>query len=156
MTTEHSAVADPNIHEPKGIAAANANEIYVADGAASGTMTEFHNINKMYLFVTMADVSTGSSVWVVAPLAGNITKIWSVIDGTIATAPAVITPKIGGTAITDGGISITDGSSAAGDVDSATPTALNAVTAGQAIEILTSGASTNTVIATFTIEITLT
>lgn len=156
MTTEHSAIADPSIHEPKGVAAANANEVYVADGAGSGTHTEFFNINKIYLQVTMADISTASSVWVVAPLAGNVTKIWSVIDGATITDDALIDPQIATVSITDGGITITQSGSAAGDVDSATPTALNAVTAGQAIELATNGASGNTVIATFTIEITLT
>ena len=33
---QHSALTDPNIHEPKGIASANDGEVYVADGAGSG------------------------------------------------------------------------------------------------------------------------
>lgn len=33
---QHSALTDPNLHEPKGIASANANEVYVADGSTSG------------------------------------------------------------------------------------------------------------------------
>jgi hypothetical protein len=33
---QHSALTDPNLHEPKGIASANANELYVADGSTSG------------------------------------------------------------------------------------------------------------------------
>lgn len=32
----HSGLTDPNLHEPKGVAAASAGQIYVADGAASG------------------------------------------------------------------------------------------------------------------------
>lgn len=34
---EHSAISDPYIHEPKGVAAASAGEVYIADGAGSGT-----------------------------------------------------------------------------------------------------------------------
>lgn len=34
---EHVDIADPQIHEPKGVAAANANEVYIADGAGSGS-----------------------------------------------------------------------------------------------------------------------
>jgi hypothetical protein len=34
---EHSAITDPNIHEPKGVAAASANQIYIANGAGSGS-----------------------------------------------------------------------------------------------------------------------
>lgn len=33
----HSALTDPNLHEPKGAAAAAADSFYVADGAASGS-----------------------------------------------------------------------------------------------------------------------
>lgn len=36
MSVQHSAITDPNIHEPKGVAAAASGAIYVADGAGSG------------------------------------------------------------------------------------------------------------------------
>jgi hypothetical protein len=35
--TEHVTITDPEIHEPKGVAAASADEVYVADGAGSGS-----------------------------------------------------------------------------------------------------------------------
>ena len=38
-TTPHSTVADPDIHEPKGVSTAGANTTYVADGAGSGAWT---------------------------------------------------------------------------------------------------------------------
>ena len=34
---EHSAITDPHIHEPKGVAAATSGQIYVANGSGSGT-----------------------------------------------------------------------------------------------------------------------
>lgn len=34
---EHSGITDPNIHEPKGITLASANEVYVANGSATGS-----------------------------------------------------------------------------------------------------------------------
>jgi hypothetical protein len=36
MTVQHNAITDPDIHEPKGIAAATAGKVYVSDGAAKG------------------------------------------------------------------------------------------------------------------------
>lgn len=36
MAIEHNVITDPEIHEPKGISTAAANEMYVADGAGSG------------------------------------------------------------------------------------------------------------------------
>lgn len=37
MTIEHSIIADPNIHEPKGVAVATSGKVYVANGTGSGT-----------------------------------------------------------------------------------------------------------------------
>jgi hypothetical protein len=36
MTVQHNAITDPDLHEPKGIAAATAGKVYVSDGASSG------------------------------------------------------------------------------------------------------------------------
>lgn len=36
-TVQHSAITDPNIHEPKGVAAATINKVYVSNGTGSGT-----------------------------------------------------------------------------------------------------------------------
>lgn len=112
------------------------------------------NSRDVVLSAYLDDISTAGQVYVVSPVAGDISAIYSVIDGAIATADATLTAKIGGTDVTGGAITVTQSGSAAGDVDSATPTAANAVTAGQAIEIETDGASTNTVPVSLTIVIT--
>lgn len=36
----HATLTDPNLHEPKGIAAAPAGQVYIADGAGSGNWKE--------------------------------------------------------------------------------------------------------------------
>lgn len=36
-SVQHSAITDPNIHEPKGVAAATVNKVYVSSGTGSGT-----------------------------------------------------------------------------------------------------------------------
>ena len=112
--------------------------------------------DKIYLTVDMTDVSTASSVWVVAPVACTFTGLWSVINAAITSADAAITTEIGGTAVTGGALTIANSGSAAGDVDSATPSALNTLTAGQALEIITDGGSSTTSRATFTVELTIT
>ena len=61
--------------------------------------------------------------------------------------------KIGGTAVTGGLITVTASGSAANDVDVVYPTALNTVVIGDALEIETDGASTNTVKVTFTVVV---
>ena len=37
MATQHSTITGSDLHEPKGIASAGANKVYVADGAGSGS-----------------------------------------------------------------------------------------------------------------------
>ena len=100
-------------------------------------MSDILSLNHIVLNVLETDVSTAGSVWVVCPTAGKITM------------------ELGGTAVTGASLSITHTSSAAGDVDTAVPTALNHVTKNQAIEIITSGASTNTISANYTIVVEL-
>ncbi len=104
--------------------------------------------------VLISDVSTAGSYWTTSPVSGKITKIDTVLSGAITGADAGITVELGGTAVTGGAITIANSGSAAGDVDTATPTALNTVTAGGAIEVITDGASTGsrTVNVTLTIE----
>lgn len=102
-------------------------------------------LNQFVLHGEIVDISTAGSSWVVSPYAGTIEKIYTVIDGAITGADAAITFEIDGTAVTDAGITIANSGSGAGDVDSSTPSAKNSVDAGQAIEIITDGGSTNTV-----------
>lgn len=39
MTIQHNIIADPDIHEPKGVATAASNSLYVANGSGSGVWT---------------------------------------------------------------------------------------------------------------------
>jgi hypothetical protein len=126
---------------------ATAAELNQMDGVVSTAA----QLNSFHLTVDMTDISAASSVWVVSPYAATITKLYSVINGAITIGDAAITMEIAGTAVTGGGLTIANVGSAAGTVDSATPTAANTVTAGQAIEIITDGGSTDVCRATFTL-----
>ena len=149
MTIEHVLIEDPNIHEPKGVATAPLGSFYVADGAGSGDW----GYTSHFLTLDIADITAVADYYIVSPFAGTIVKIYSVIDGTIASANKTLTASIGGVAVTNGAITIAYSGSAAGDVDSCTPTALNTVTAGQAIKIAAAGATTNAVRVHVTIQI---
>ena len=152
MSVEHSTLTGSDLHEPKGTAAANTGQVYIANGSGSGTWTAHHN--RCVLTTRIDDISTASSAWVVSPVAGTISKIYSVISGAITSGAAVLTAEIGGTAVTNGVLTVAVSGSAAGIIDSATPSAANTVTAGSAIEIATDGGSTNSVSAVITFEIT--
>jgi hypothetical protein len=96
-------------------------------------------LSPTYLQLDIADGSLDATYYLVAPFAGTITKLRSVIDGVVSTADITITPNIGATPITNGLITISLAGTVAGDVDVATPTAANAVTAGQAINFVVAG-----------------
>jgi hypothetical protein len=105
------------------------------------------------LTTRIADISVASSAWVVSPIHGKVVKVYSVIDGAITVADATLTPKIGGTSMTNGAITVAYSGSAAGDVDSSDPDANNEVAAGEAIEVATDGGSTGSVAAEITLVI---
>jgi len=90
----------------------------------------------------LEEFSTAKSVWAVAPVAGYVNRVHTVLYGAITGGDAAITMELGGTAVTGVAITIANSGSAAGDVDSATATALNIVAAGAAIEVISDGGST--------------
>ncbi len=87
----------------------------------------------------IADGSADATYYLVCPHAGDVTKIYTVIDGAVSTADITITAKIGSTGLTNGVVTIATSGSAAGDIDSATPSAANTVTAGQALNFVVAG-----------------
>lgn len=147
----HSTITDPNIHEPKGVATATNGQVYIANGSGSGAWA---TTNKLYaLVIPMEDISVTNPSYIVAPFTGTLTKIHSVISGAIAGADAVLTASIDGTPVTDGVLTITQSGSAAGDMDQATPTANNTVSAGSVISVASDGGPSSHVQTTITLLI---
>ena len=107
-----------------------------AGTAITATATE---LNETFLTLDIDDGSAEAVYYLLSPHAGTITKIWTVIDDAVSTADITITAAIGATGITNGVVTIATSGSAAGDIDSATPTALNTVTAGQAVNFTVTG-----------------
>ena len=163
MTVNHKDLTGASLHESKGVASASAHNVYVANGSGSGTWEKIDkdaintssvkNLNKSYLTYTIPDISTAGSHFVVTPIAGDINKIFSTINNAISSANCGLTFEIGGTAVTNGAITIAHSGSAAGTVDSSTPSGQKTLTAGQAIEIITDGASSTACRGTITFEL---
>lgn len=135
---EHSAITDPDIHEPKGVAAATAGKVYVADGAGSGDWVALQDI---YTGV-IADVSSAETVYIPITNAGTVTKVVTVLEGAITVANAVVTPK-NSAGSSMGDITVAFSGSAAGDIDTLTPASNNTVAANSFITIETDGGSTD-------------
>ena len=102
-------------------------------------------LNDYFVYGKIVDVSTAGQIYIPVPDGGRIIKAFTALNGAIITADAVLTLKIGGTAVTGGTITITQSGSAAGDVDTCEPTAANTVVEGGSIEVETDGASGNTI-----------
>ena len=111
-------------------------------------------LNDYFLTSKITDISSAGSTFVPVPDGGNVIKIITSIKNAISTANAALSFEIGGTAITGGGITVTQSGSAAGDVDTAEPTAANEVLEDGTIEMITDGASSNTIklVVTFVIR----
>lgn len=103
--------------------------------------------------VTMADLSTSSTVYVPSPWRGTFKRYYSVIANAITTADGSVSATINGTAVTGSTITVTQSGSAAGDVDSAITTGANYVKEGDYIGLVTTGACDTTCITTFSIII---
>ena len=152
MATAHSTLTGADLHEPKGVAAANADQIYIANGSGSGAWTNADN--NIYLQLELDDVSSASSTWIPSPCNGTISKIQTILHGAHNGPDSVITCELNGTLVTSCAITGAQSSSAAGDVDSSTPSGANTLSIGTKIEIITSGASTNAVRLSIVLTIT--
>ena len=132
---------------------ATAEELNIMDGVTATA----EELNTVVLTGRITDVSTvGSAAYATSPVAGTLSKIYTVLEGTIATADAVLTASIdGGTDITET-VTIAYDGSAAGDKDSCTPADNNTVAVGSVIKLITNNASTNAVGACVSFVITIT
>ena len=145
---EHSTLTGSDLHEPKGVAAASANEVYVANGSASGAWTAL----QYTLTGVISDVSSAETVYVPIPYAGTVSKIVTVLGGAITVADATITAS-NSAAASMGDITVAFTGSAAGDVDSLAPASNNVVTANDYITIVTDGGSTTAQSLWFTVVV---
>lgn len=131
----------------------------VADVDDNGVFVDFRGAadpGKVYLQIDGISTKAADAAVarLVVPVAGKLTAIRSVSNAALATGNATLTAAINGTAVTGGVVTIAQSGSAAGDVDSAAPTAANAVVPGDIITITGGGASTATATANLVIEIT--
>ena len=112
-------------------------------------------LQNRFLNVSIADVSTADSAWVVPGFRGRIKKLHCVIDTAITSADAAITVEINGPAVTGAALTIESTSSAAGDTFSVDVplSATNRFDVDDAIEVITDGGSTTASKGVFTLEL---
>ena len=120
------------------------------------TYPQTPSLNRNFVNLTMVDSGTAGtapgSVFFSPGYRGKIKKITAVTPVAITGANNVLTASIGTVAVTGGVVTMLLASSAAGDIFSATPTALNKFSPTDYIKIVSDGGATNT---TLPIAITL-
>lgn len=86
MSIEHVNIADPNIHEPKGISTASNKQVYVADGLGTGTWkqlaTEDIQYHGIHGVMAITNNSTAFAVTAVADTTFNTPSQYSLFTGT--------------------------------------------------------------------------
>jgi hypothetical protein len=161
----HKDLTGADLHEPKGVASASVDTVYVANGSGSGTWqkiassqinnTSIKNINKEVATFVMENVGDPSIILLPFPEAGSVTKVTVLLHGALSGADGLLTfTKNGGATL--GTLTLTHTGSAEGTLFTFTPVSNQDVTAGGYLKIANNGASTGAVNATVFIEFTRT
>lgn len=157
----HSGLTAANLHEPKGAAAATANQVYVANGSGSGVWTTLQGGPNQYVFTLhIQDASSATAAlnsgYLAMPFACTVTNVYSVAYAAIATTDNVLTvANNAGSSM--GTITVSFTASAIGDVDTITTiTTNNTFTAGQKLSVISNSGSATVCPMTITIIATRT
>lgn len=160
----HKDLADAHLHEPKGVASASVDTVYVANGAGSGTWEKIDtssingasvlNVNKQFVTMKFNDIGTAGSRYLAFPRSCRIDKVSVALQLATATTATILTFRNdAGTAM--GTINI--GSTAlAGAVGSLTPVSNNTFSADTKLQVETDGGTSTASDVEITLEITWT
>lgn len=117
----HATLTGADLHEPKGVDAASANTVYIANGSGSGTWGKVgstgidtgtvKNLNKEQMFGAYIDIGTAGSRYLGFAKPVRVEKIVAVIQSSTSGAATVLTFK-NNSGLTMGTINIPDGAPA--------------------------------------------
>jgi hypothetical protein len=146
----HSALAEAELHENKGVSTATNNTVATANGSGVtiwekvGTdhinTSSIFNVNKSYVTLVIPDISTADTVYFYVPFGATLSSVGTVLENAITTADATVTVRNNGGS-SAGTITVAYSGSAAGDIDTLTPASNNTFTAGQRLSVETDGLS---------------
>lgn len=157
----HKDLTDAHLHEPKGVASASVDTVYVADGSGSGTWkkvgvgsvdtTSVKNANREQMFGAFIDIGTAGSRYQVWARPCKVVNIYIIIQTATAGAATVLTFRNdAGTAM--GTVNIPNGA-VAGSTYLLTPVSNNTFLAGNKIQIDTDGGTSTNTNASFTFDL---
>jgi hypothetical protein len=95
-TIQHSAIPDGQRHEPKGISTASNGQVYVANGAASGSWQTLRGVVEFNVALTPSGVSANSVAEQSFTVSGLLTtdKLLQVIKPTLTTHIGIVNFRI--------------------------------------------------------------
>ena len=165
MAIQHELIADPKIHEPKGISTASASTVYVANGSGSGAWSTLTTgslpmadieadiqsklndgtidvTGRFYLYARFLDVSTADSI--IIPIIRSCTVIGArfTLAGAITVADSIVQVKAASGSAMGSNVTIAFTGSAKGTSFNFTANANNVLTGPTWMEVTTDGAST--------------
>lgn len=132
----HSALTDPNLHEPKGVSTASNGTVYRANGAGSGSWVP----TQYALTGQITDVSLPSTIYFAVPHQGNVVRVTVTLGGSIGTANDTITVR-NAAGVSMGTIVIPFSGSAAGNTFTLNPVSNNSVSTNSFFTVESDGAS---------------
>mgnify|MGYP001614529410 CR=1 FL=1 len=151
----HSGLTAANLHEPKGVASATIDKVYVSNGAGSGAWqkiesdqidtTSLFSLNQHAFSAFIQDASSGTAslnrVYLAFPFACTVTNVYSTVMAAIAATDNVLTvANHAGSAM--GTITVAFTGAAVGDVDTITAiTTNNTFAAGERISVISDSGS---------------
>lgn len=102
-TIEHGSITDPKIHEPKGVAAADSGQIYVANGSGSGIWSDPDDLvftttttntfgNDLHIHAAESTSTSLSSGWATRPATSSYSTITNGITSASVSTNTVSLP----------------------------------------------------------------
>ena len=126
----HSSLTGADLHEPKGVATANSEDVYVANGSGSGAWKG----QTLLLNKKMTDISSSFDRYIPLPVACKVIHITTALSAAISGSDLVLTIKnAAGSSM--GTITVAQSGSAAGTIDTLTPASNNTFAVNTALEI---------------------
>lgn len=154
----HKNLTGLDLHEPKGVATASINTVYLADGGGSGTWTskngDILNANIFALQGDMADIGAAlNSVFFYIPQKSQLSRLSCVLYAGLTTTNAILTIYIDGVLFADSLVVPFTGSTA-GTKASVNIATVNTLNSGSVVEIRSDGGPANSVRATISLLMT--
>lgn len=158
---QHKDLTGADLHEPKGVDAASASTVYVADGAGSGTWakiapgsidtTSVLNLNQEQFFGAFIDIGTAGSRYQGWTRKNTVTKILVTLQTATAGADTLLTFRNhAGSSM--GSITVPNGS-VAGSVFLLSPVSNNTFLANERLQVDSDGGTSTNTNASFTFDL---